>query len=225
MEKKICSKCKIEKEVCEFNKRKYRKSKYTSHCKSCLRERAKLYREKNDSVIKENKKKYYENNKEKLNENTREWYEKNSEKALQQKKEYYIKNRDLVLERSKLWIKNNRDKVNNYIQNKKKENPLFRMELNLRSRMKQFLTQKNITKKNKTFEIIGVDVNELKHFIEEQFIDGMSWENYGIYGWHIDHKIPLCSAKNEDELLKLFHYTNLQPLWAEDNLKKNGKLI
>ena len=53
----------------------------------------------------------------------------------------------------------------------------------------------------------------------------MTWENYGMYGWHIDHKIPLCSANNETELLKLFHYTNLQPLWAEDNLKKNGKIL
>jgi hypothetical protein len=46
-----------------------------------------------------------------------------------------------------------------------------------------------------------------------------------MYGWHIDHKIPLCSANNETELLKLFYYTNLQPLWVKDNLKKNGKIL
>ena len=67
--------------------------------------------------------------------------------------------------------------------------------------------------------------NHIQKYLESQFLEGMCWDNYGIYGWHIDHKIPLCSAKNETELLKLFHYTNLQPLWAEDNLKKNGNLI
>jgi hypothetical protein len=53
----------------------------------------------------------------------------------------------------------------------------------------------------------------------------MSWDNYGFYGWHIDHVIPLSSAKTEEEVYKLCHYTNLQPLWAEDNLKKGSKII
>jgi hypothetical protein len=53
----------------------------------------------------------------------------------------------------------------------------------------------------------------------------MNWNNYGYYGWHIDHIKPLSSAKNEFELIKLFHYTNLQPLWWKDNLSKNGKYI
>ena len=225
MEKKICSKCKIEKDVCEFNLRKNRKSKYTSQCKLCICENGKKYRDNNSDLIKSCKKIYYNNNKEELNKKTREWYEKNSENARQQKKEYYQENRELILEKSKLWSKNNREKINRYIQTKKNENPLFRVELNVRGRLKQYLKQKNITQKNKTFDIVGIDVNELKKYIECQFTDGMSWDNYGLYGWHIDHKIPLCSAKNETELIKLFHYTNLQPLWSEDNLRKNGKLI
>jgi hypothetical protein len=53
----------------------------------------------------------------------------------------------------------------------------------------------------------------------------MSWENYGFYGWHIDHIIPLCSAKNEEELKRLCHYTNLQPLWSTDNLSKGSKIL
>jgi hypothetical protein len=225
MEKKICSKCKIEKDVCEFSARKNRKCKFKSRCKLCTNENGKKYRENNSELVKSRKKIYYNNNSEKLNKKTREWYEKNSEKSCQQKKEYYVKNRELVLERSKLWVKNNRDKVNNYVKRKKEKTPLFKVELNIRSRMAQYLKQKNITKRNKTYDIVGIDINGLKKHIEEQFENGMTWENYGMYGWHIDHKIPLCSAANENELLKLFHYTNLQPLWAEDNLKKNGKLL
>ena len=53
----------------------------------------------------------------------------------------------------------------------------------------------------------------------------MSWENYGKDGWHIDHKIPLSSAKTDREIYELCHYTNLQPLWAKDNLKKSNKII
>jgi hypothetical protein len=225
MEKKICSKCKVEKSVCEFNSRKNRKSKYTSQCKLCICETAKKYRENNSDLIKSRKKDYYDKNREKLNKKVREWYGKNSERTLQQKRDYYQENRELMLERSKLWVKNNRDKVNKYIKTKKEENPLFRVELNIRSRIKQYLKQKNITQKNRTFDIIGIEVNELKKHLESKFVDGMSWDNYGLHGWHIDHIIPLCSAKDEYELLELFYYTNLQPLWAEDNLKKNGKIL
>ena len=225
MEKKICSKCKIEKDVVDFNKRKNRKSKYTSQCKLCICENGKKYRDNNLDLIKSRRKIYYDNNSEDLNKKVREWYEKNSERALQQKRNHYQENRKLILERSKLWAKNNRDKVNEYIKTKKEKNPLFRVELNIRSRVKQYLKQKNITQRNKTYDIIGIDINDLKKHIEKQFTKGMNWENYGMYGWHIDHIIPLCSANDDNELLKLFHYTNLQPLWAEDNLKKNGRIL
>ena len=79
---------------------------------------------------------------------------------------------------------------------------------------------KNITKRNKTFEIVGCTPDELKNYLEGLFVDVMSWDNYGLYGWHIDHKIPLSSANTEEELLSLCHFTNLQPMWAQDNLKK-----
>jgi hypothetical protein len=206
MEKKICSKCQEEKEVCEFGKNILNKDRLQSTCKECRKIDAKIYREKNPNKMKE-------------------WYKNNLDYALQQKKDYYEKNRELIKERSKLWAKNNRDKVNKYIKSKKEKNPLFKVELNIRGRMKQYLKQKNITQRNKTYDIVGIEINDLKKHIEKQFTKGMNWENYGVYGWHIDHIIPLCSANNENELLKLFHYTNLQPLWAEDNLKKNGRIL
>jgi hypothetical protein len=206
MEKKICSKCKIEKDICEFGKCIRSKSGLKPACLQCRKIESEIYRKKNPEKMKE-------------------WYKDNQERALQQKRNYYQENRELVLERSKLWTKNNRDTVNNYIKSKKRENSLFKVELNIRSRLTQYLKQKNITKRNKTYNIVGIDINGLKKYIEDQFENGMTWENYGVYGWHIDHKIPLCSANNETELLKLFHYTNLQPLWAEDNLKKNGKIL
>jgi hypothetical protein len=88
-----------------------------------------------------------------------------------------------------------------------------------------FFKSNNIYKTNKTFEIVGCTPQQLKEHIQLQFKDNMSWENYGYYGWHIDHIIPLSSANTEKELYKLCHFTNLQPLWAEDNLKKSNKML
>ena len=80
-----------------------------------------------------------------------------------------------------------------------------------------------MNKNNKTFEIVGCSPKFLKEFIENKFTEGMCWELLGVK-IHIDHIIPLSSAKNEEEVYKLCHYTNLQPLWAEDNLKKSNKI-
>ena len=70
--------------------------------------------------------------------------------------------------------------------------------------------------------LIGCEIDYLMFHIQEQFTKGMNWDNYGLHGWHIDHKIPCAKfdLSKESEQLKCFNYTNLQPLWAIDNLKK-----
>jgi hypothetical protein len=72
-------------------------------------------------------------------------------------------------------------------------------------------------------DIVGCTQEFLKEYIENKFVDGMTWENQG--EWHIDHRIPLSSANSEDEIYKLCHYTNLQPLWGEDNRIKSNKIL
>ena len=72
---------------------------------------------------------------------------------------------------------------------------------------------------------MGCDIEFLKKHLENQFLDGMTWDDKGFYGWHIDHIIPLSSAKTEEDVYKLCHYTNLQPLWAKDNYNKGSKII
>ena len=94
--------------------------------------------------------------------------------------------------------------------------------MRVRKRLHRFLKTKNMTKKNTTFEIVGCTPQQLKEHLEKQFVDGMNWENRS--EWHIDHIIPLSSAKTEEEVYKLCHYTNLQPLWAEENLRKGNKI-
>jgi hypothetical protein len=72
--------------------------------------------------------------------------------------------------------------------------------------------------------VLGIDWDDLLKYFEDRFYGGMTWENYGYRGWHIDHIIPVCSAKTYDEMVKLCHYTNLRPMWAKDNLSKGNKI-
>ena len=94
----------------------------------------------------------------------------------------------------------------------------------MRSRVKKFLKLNNIHTKNRTFQIIGCSPLYLKEYIEKKFTEGMCWNLVG-KEIHIDHIIPLSSAKTEEEIYKLCHYTNLQPLWAKDNLTKSNKIL
>jgi hypothetical protein len=96
---------------------------------------------------------------------------------------------------------------------------------NLRNLVRKSFSDKNYTKDSRTFEILGIDNEGLYEHIESQFREGMDWGNHGHKGWHIDHIIPLASAKTVEEIIKLNHYTNLQPLWWNENLSKGSKIL
>ena len=393
---KTCSKCKIEKELTEFNKNKTKKDGLHNLCKSCVKEynkeyykenkdiiikQVREYRAKNKSKSKEIKKKYYKKNKEQISKKRKEWYEKNRKEIRQRRnnhyqenleyyrekersrerwktedakkyqkkyrqenkekikklsREKYLKNRSKEVElnlikqrkaeekKAKLLkqgkkecrkckkikelnnfslksaskdgfdnlckccdkqyryeyrgkenqrkIKEKIDKRNylfsigikecsfckqekkiseydkhkgkifglssqckkcvkknrnlsyfrEYEKNRRKKDPLYKMKKNLRARTWEAFKRQGYSKKSRTREMLGVDWEVTKQHIERQFTKGMSWDNYG--EWHIDHIIPLASANNEEELKKLCHYSNLQPLWAEDNLEKKDKI-
>jgi hypothetical protein len=144
-------------------------------------------------------------------------------------KNYYYDNRETEIERQVNYQKNNNDfvKKNRNIRHKKKYNNdvLYKLKFNIRNRVKLFLKSSNFNLNlNNTYNIIGCTPEELKIHIEKQFKKGMSWDNHSHDGWHIDHIIPLSIAKTEDEVYRLCHYTNLQPLWCEDNYKKSNKV-
>jgi len=230
------------KECYNFNQKKHRennKDKIKERSQLYYKEnkeKKKIYQEKNRDKIKIYSLNWKKNNPERNKELSRSWKLNNREKLLINQKIYREKNKEKEQEyRRKYRIENidkindNRKKtqplINSYLKNKRDSDPVYKITVYMRSRVKSYFTIKNITKKNKTFEIVGIKPIELKEYIEKQFTEGMSWDNYGLYGWHIDHIIPLSSAKSEDEIYKLCHYTNLQPLWAEDNLKKNNKIL
>lgn len=114
-----------------------------------------------------------------------------------------------------------RKKQTEYTNKRYKEDKMFAVKKNIRGRLQKALKKKFWLKNSKFAEYIGCSLNELKVHLENKFTEGMSWQNYG--KWHIDHIIPLSSVTSEEEMYKLCHYTNLQPLWAIDNIKKSNK--
>jgi hypothetical protein len=238
METKICKKCGELKSVENFNKRSSSKDGFRFECKICQKKYSKVYYSKNRESILISSKKYYENNVENYRETHKQYYRDNKENILERTKLNQKNNKKIYSERSKIWVLNNSDKINlykqkfksknpnyhtEYISNRRKNDSLFRLSMNIRRRLLLFLKCKNIKKNNKTFDIIGCSPQHLEQYLEQQFVEGMTWSNHG--EWHIDHIIPLSSAKTEEEIYKLCHYTNLQPLWATDNLKKLNKIL
>jgi hypothetical protein len=206
MEKKICKKCGFEKEICEFYIQKRNKDGYWLTCKEC--ERKKYHQ--NSEYVKKRVKNYRDNNKEKIKKNKKEYSQNNIEKERIRRRKYWDKYKEVSRKNAK---------------ERYQIDEIFKIKNNIRTRIRIFLKTKNILKTETIFNIVGCSPEFLKEHLEKQFKDGMSWENYGYEGWHIDHIIPLSSAKNKDEIYKLCHYSNLQPLWAVENLKKGNRII
>lgn len=100
-------------------------------------------------------------------------------------------------------------------------NPIAKLRQNIRALIRSSLKNNGYSKNTKTYAILGCSFDEFKDYIENKFKDGMSWENYG--KWEYDHITPVSWAINESEIIKLNHYTNLQPLWREENIAKSNK--
>lgn len=103
-----------------------------------------------------------------------------------------------------------------------KKDPIFKLSLNLRNRLNRAVERG--TKTGSAVQDLGCSISDFKIYLESKFQPGMTWENHG--EWHIDHIIPLSKVdlKNVDEFKKAVHFTNLQPLWAKENIKKSNKV-
>lgn len=156
---------------------------------------------------------YHQKNQKRYNEHARRYYKVNIQKNKDKWQKYYRNN--------KLKIKKHRKDMNFYsdrLKQRRNKDINYRILQNLRNRI--WRAVKRFNKSAKSQELIGCSSEELIEYLENQFVNGMSWDNYG--KWHIDHIQP-CSTfdmSEPDEQKKCFHYTNLQPLWAKDNLSK-----
>jgi len=204
-------------------KRAYNKAHYEAN-KVKVAEYNKAYREAN----KVRNKARYEANKEKIAEQSKAYYEANKDRY----KELYVANKVKIAEYSKVYREANKKRNSDRAKARYKSDSFFRLCTNYRNSCRKALKSIGQKKNVNSLKLLGLKTwQQLVKHLSKQFHDHpktgeeMTFDNHGLYGWHIDHIIPLSSAKTEEEIIKLCHYTNLQPLWAEENLAKSNKIL
>lgn len=207
---RVCRKCEKELEFSFFDRCSKTKCGVRSICKSCR----KSLNDENSEIRKLKRKEYYELNKDKVLKHIENYRIHNKEKILLSAKKYREENKEKIATSKRISTKKRYEK-----------DGFFRVTTQLRKYVRRYFDIK--TNPRKTMDVVGCTPQELKIKIELKFEEWMSWDNYG-YGkgkWVIDHIIPLSSATNIEELYKLCHYSNLQPLCWEENMKKSNKII
>lgn len=208
MQFKKCNKCNVEYPA-TFEFFHSNEGKLRSHCKKCRNKSQKLFRENNTEYYSAYSKQYQKKHKEYM-------------------REYGIiyraKNKDKIREKS-------RDRKREYAKNRLKTDPAFKLRMYMSNRL--YCAISGRSKSSSTFEYIGCTPDQLRQYLESKFLEGMTWENYGnplgdhSYGWHVDHIKPISSfdLSIEENIYVAWHYSNLQPLWGIDNLRKNNRII
>lgn len=199
---KCCTKCKVEKDIQSFQKFKKNtkcgsKEYYKSQCKECMKSQRKEYfsnyKKEKSEKIKERISDYYKNNPEKKKISQKRWRDKNPS--------YYRE----------------------YQQNRLNNDLIFNISRSIRNRISKAISRQKFRKNSKTSDILGCNFLDFKIYIESKFEYWMSWENRGLYngefnhGWDLDHIIPISTAKSEQDIIRLNHYTNFQPLCSKVN--------
>ena len=202
---KVCTCCNVEQPIdCFYKKPPAKKRTQTGHgrkamCKDCYKRKATEWAQKN---------------REKRLAIARRSAEKNREA----RKAYY--DSDRAKELAAKWRRAN---AVDYMRRRRAADPVYAFTVKIRVMLMKALRKKGYTKRSKSQQIIGCTWGELVAHIESKFQPGMTWENRG--EWHIDHITPLATAETEADIIRLNHYTNLQPLWAADNLRKGDRVL
>jgi len=223
----ICKECHLKKS-----------KKYNTKNSESLKEYKKQYREENkEFILKKEKDKRdsltdYEKELKSLYQ--KEWRQKNADKMKEYDKNYYNDNKDLILTRASKYRGENREKIKEYLSNYKpirnekrnerlKTDIVFLLEKKIRNYIYESFKNNGYKKSSKTESILGCSFDDFRLYLESKFEPWMTWENRGLYngelnyGWDIDHIIPISSAESEDDVIRLNHYTNFQPLCSYIN--------
>jgi hypothetical protein len=161
-------------------------------------------------------KKYRQNNKEYMSNKSKNWYEENKE----HRKEYFKKYREKNVDKIR---KIKRD----YERNRKHNDPTYKLIANFRTAIYTVLKENNMDKYGHYFDILRYSPEELVVHLENQFTEGMEWDNYG--EWHVDHRLPITSFKfkevGDNEFMRCWELNNLQPMWGDENISKSNKIM
>jgi hypothetical protein len=213
---KICTKCKIEKDLEEFHNHIRTKDGKTSMCKLCNKTKPKT---KERAIFDTNN--YKKRNPEKVKESFKKWYEKT--------KHIPRIRTDSTKEKQKIWVKDNKERLNE-LRKIRAKNPTIKQLITkkLRDRFYKAIIKMRTGKKfTSCMNLVGCDIDFLKTYIESQFTVGMDWSNHGNgeNKWNIDHIRPLVTFDlySLDDQKIAFHYLNLRPLWFAENMRRTRK--
>lgn len=231
---KTCTKCNLELNFINFYKDTTKLDGYKSHCKKCERNQK---REKAKVTHNQVSVDYKICRTCDINKPSNDFHRSKASLdglmfqcklcKTQYMKDHYQLNKERIKTQARSYFKQNKSKVNasrlRYQKHKESTDLTFKLVRRLRNRLYYALKRASWKKDTHFHKYIGCTLDELKQHLSTQFQSGMSWDNYG--SWEIDHIIPLSSGKTQEDLYKLCHYTNLQPLWVKDNRSKSNKII
>ena len=242
MEMRVCKRCETKKELNKDNFSPYTSSNgkklFRLYCRACHNKQTqKNFYENREERLKKSREGYKEN-KEARSAQIKAYYNKvkDTDSFKKNQQEYNKRFREKNPGYGKKWYRANKEKhkslMRDFYENnpgynakvereKRKTDPFFSLKRKLRTRTSMAFEYRGWKKTSKTQKMLGCSWDTLKAHLEQQFLEGMSWENQS--EWQVDHIIPLNAAKNEDELHPLLYYKNLQPLWAADNISKKDK--
>ncbi len=203
---KVCICCRESKSTAEFPRHSRYSCGYDSHCKACRNTKNKTYRDSNPQLVSKSRKEHYQRNIETMRASAIVANSKRKPLKRAYDKIYRDKNAARIADYKAAWNKKDRQK------------PESRLKRNMRRRIVHALNGRK--KSSRTVALIGCTFEELKSHLESQFLEGMTWDNYG--DWHVDHIKPCYEFDLTDELQQreCFHFSNLRPLWATDNLSR-----
>jgi len=207
---KTCKKCNEPKSLDNYSNDKSKKDGLNSRCRSCCSKAFSNYLSKPE-------------NKERVRNNVKEHQLLNPEYYKQKDKENYENNKDLWKVKNKIYKSENRNKINQSLRIKYQEDTIYRTKRLIISLISSSFRNNGFTKNPRSYQILGCTFEEFKQYLESKFEPWMTWENQGLYngelnyGWDIDHIIPISSAKTEEDIIRLNHYTNFQPLCSYTN--------
>lgn len=232
---KTCTKCGKELPLDQFRQVRHRSGNigYRSECVNCAKIIAAKYRENNIEKVRASYATKMRESPDKIRaycakwrynnpEYAAKWYRSNLEKRRAADAEWRKNNPEKARRRAARWYQDNKEHINKRVKKRKSIDVEFKLICNLRAAINSAL--RGNYKSGHTIELLGCSIEYLRSYLEVRFTEGMSWDNYG--SWHIDHIIPLSyfDMSDPEQQKRAWHYTNLQPLWAVDNLKKSNKI-
>lgn len=204
---KKCSKCRETKPAEMFSRHKRNRDGLQFQCKACISD----YNLKNRKHWRSKAATRSDAYREAERERNRTYHRRNREAIAERRRKYRQNNKELLAERNRVYQEKRRAHDHKYV-----------LVGRLRRRMLQALNEKHLTKNQTTMQALGCDADYFCQHIERQFLKGMNWENRD--KWHLDHIVPISSAKTEEEIYQLAHFTNIRPMWATENISKGNQV-